>query len=144
VNGVLDWEMAALGDPRADIGWAEVAWAMPVSFTSRPGSMTSDELVARYQDLTGIEMTHREWYRAFQGFKMATILVVGAMLFDRGYCDDLRLAAMAHAVPFLTQQALRELEIDDQLESGPVRPRPERVREVRAALEARNRERSDQ
>ena len=70
VSAVFDWEMTTVGDPLADIGWAEVNWTTPGSFTVRPGGLTTDEFVARYEELSGIEVVHREWYRAFQGFKI--------------------------------------------------------------------------
>ena len=59
VSGVFDWELASLGDPLADIGWAELNWTMPGSFTRRPGASTPDELVALYEQLTGIDVVHR-------------------------------------------------------------------------------------
>jgi len=131
VSGVFDWELASIGDPLADVGWTEITWSTP-TFTSRPASLTVDQFVARYQELTGITVRHREWYRAFQAFKMSVILLVGAMLFDEAHSDDLRLAEMGSAVPLLTQLALHELGIAEQIESGPVTARHERVREVRA------------
>jgi aminoglycoside phosphotransferase (APT) family kinase protein len=131
VSAVFDWEMASPGDPLADVGWAELQWTMPASFTSLPSSLSPDQFIARYEALTGITVRHREWYRAFQGFKMAVIVLVAAMLFDDGYTDDLRFADMANYVHPLTQQALRELGIGDEIEPGPVAPRRERVFSVR-------------
>ncbi len=39
VSAVFDWEMTSVGDPLADIGWAECNWTTPGSFTSRPGAL---------------------------------------------------------------------------------------------------------
>ena len=39
VTAVFDWEMATVGDPLADIGWAEVLWALPGYFTTLPGAL---------------------------------------------------------------------------------------------------------
>ena len=105
---------------------------MPGSVTSLPASLTRDEFVARYEELTGITVRHREWYRAFQQFKLTVILFVGGMLFDGGFTDDLRLATMGLIVHPMTQRALRELGVDEDLEPGPVAPREERIRAVRA------------
>jgi aminoglycoside phosphotransferase (APT) family kinase protein len=135
VSGVFDWELSTIGDPLADVGWAEVTWMTP-TFTSRPGSLTVDEFVARYQELTGIVVRHREWYRAFQAFKMAVIMFVGAMLFDAGASDDLRLAEMGAAVPLVTRLALHELNLTQDLAPGPVTARKERVKEVRARAQS--------
>lgn len=128
---MFDWEMAAIGDPLADIGYAEVMWRLPVGLLASPACLRPDEFVAYWERLTGINARHREWYRAFQGFKTSVIMLVGAMLFDGGHSDDLRLAEMGGAVPFFTETALRDLGIDEDLEPGPVTAREERVREVR-------------
>jgi hypothetical protein len=137
VSAVFDWELASVGDPLADIAWADLLWSLPGSFTSLPGSLSPDEFVSRYEDLTGITVRHREWYRAFQGLKMAVILLVGAMLFDAGHTDDLRLGELGYAIPFMTRRALGELGIDEDVEHGPVSPREERLAEVRGRASAR-------
>ena len=133
VSAVFDWEMADVGDPLADIGWAEILWRSP-SITSRPASLSADEFVARWEELTGIEARHREWYRAFQSYKMAVIMFVGGMLFDAGHSDDLRLAEMASVVPLVTGLALRELGIAERPEHGPVVVRAERMKEVKQRM----------
>jgi len=130
VSAVFDWEMAAVGDPLADVGWAELMWKMPGAFTGLPGALSVDEFVARYEHLTGIAVQHRAWYRAFQALKMAVILLVGGTLFDRGFTDDVRFADMTFGIHPLTRRALRDLGIDDDLESGCVTPRRQRVVEV--------------
>jgi len=119
VNAVFDWEMATVGDPLADLGWAEMLWNLPGSFTSLPGSLSADELVARHEALTGIVARNREWYRAFQLLKMTAIMFVGGMLFAAGHSDDVRLADMAAGVPFFTRQALAELGVEDAPDPDP-------------------------
>jgi aminoglycoside phosphotransferase (APT) family kinase protein len=130
VSAVFDWEMATIGDPLADVGYAEMLWVMPGYFTSNPAALTVDEFVALWEELTGIRTDNRPWYRALAGFKTASIILVGGYLFDEGYSDDLRLGQMTNAIHPLTRQALHELGIDEELDSGPVLPRQERVREV--------------
>jgi aminoglycoside phosphotransferase (APT) family kinase protein len=125
VSAVFDWELTTVGDPLTDIGWAETVW--PFGFTGLPGSLTPDQFVALYQDLTGIEVVHREWYRAFQGLKMAVIMLVGSMLFDAGDSDDPRLAEMGSAVGFVGQAALAELGITEPLDASAAVPREERL-----------------
>jgi len=130
VSAVFDWELTSLGDPLADIGWAEVNWTTPGSFTQHPGGLTTDEFVRLYEELTGIEVVHREWYRAFQGYKMVVIMLVASMLFDRGVTEDVRFAYMGLAVDPFTRSALAEFAIDDDLDPGPVTAREERLRAV--------------
>ncbi len=133
VSAVYDWELATLGDPLADVAWAEINWTTPGFFTSLPGSLTVDQFIRRYQDLTGFEVRHREWYRALQGFKVAVIMFVGAMLFDNAVSDDLRLADMGPAVHYYTVRALAELGVEEGIDPGPVTAGKERYRSVRDA-----------
>jgi aminoglycoside phosphotransferase (APT) family kinase protein len=128
VVGVFDWEMASIGDPLCDVGWAEFNWTTPNSLTHQPGALTRDEFAALYEELTGIAVRQREWYRALGGYKMLVIMLVASMLFDAGSSDDPRFAQMGMVVPHYTARALAELGIDGELESGPVAPRPERLR----------------
>jgi len=132
VAGVFDWEMASLGDPLADIGWAELLWTMPGSFTMAPGALDVEGFVASYEQLTGIVVHHREWYRAHQAFKMAAIMLVASMLFDAGLTDDVRLGRMGFAVAPLTTRGLRELGIDEEIDAGPVTPHGEKLAELGA------------
>jgi aminoglycoside phosphotransferase (APT) family kinase protein len=134
VSAVFDWEMATIGDPMADIGWAELVWPTPGSITSVPGAPSVDDFVAQWEELTGIASHHRAWYRAFQALKMAVILLVGSYLVDAGHSDDVRLLESAYAVDPLTRTGLHELGIDEALERGPLLPRKERIHEVKEAL----------
>ncbi|MBL7486885.1 phosphotransferase family protein [Frankia sp. AgB1.9] len=127
VTGVFDWEMAGIGDPLADVGYLDLLWKTPVFFTSRPAALTSDEAVAYYEELTGIPVRHREWYRALQAFKTSVILLVGAMLFDTGHTDDLRFGMMGRAITPYVRRSLRDFGVDELPPSGPVEPRPERL-----------------
>ena len=111
VTGVFDWEMSALGDPMADIGWAEVTWRSTLPF-SMLSATDITQLLARYQELTGIRVHHRPWHRAMQAYKMAVIMLTGAKLYRGGFTSDTRFAAMAAYGPPITALALRELDPD--------------------------------
>ncbi|ANZ43332.1 acyl-CoA dehydrogenase [Lentzea guizhouensis] len=82
ISAVLDWEMATLGDPLADLGLLYVYWAGlgsdndPITggVTSLPGFLTADELVARYTARTGTDTSGLGWYIAFGYFKLAVIV----------------------------------------------------------------------
>jgi aminoglycoside phosphotransferase (APT) family kinase protein len=130
VSAVFDWEMTSVGDPLTDLGWAEFNWTMPGSFTSHPGSLTPDEMVELYQQLTGITVQHRDWYVALELYKMLVIMLVAAMLFDTGASDDLRFAQMGQAIPPYTVAALTRIGVAERLEPGPVTARGQRVHEV--------------
>jgi aminoglycoside phosphotransferase (APT) family kinase protein len=130
VSAVFDWEMATIGDPLTDIGWMETSWP---TWVAAAEGLTMDDLIARYEDLTGIRVRHRAWYRALARFKLAVILLVGGSLFEAGHSDDLLLADAAHIIHPFTIQGLHELGIDDEIDSGPVLPDSERVESVRAS-----------
>lgn len=122
VTGIFDWEMASLGDPMADIGWVEVTWRSTPPFSLLSDSDMQD-LLARYEQLTGIGLHDRPWHRAMQAFKMSVILFTGAMLFHDGYNADPRFAAMASYGPPTVDIGLRQLDpalvADDALAGWP-------------------------
>ena len=62
---------------------------------------------------------------------MAVIMLVGAMHFDAGFNDDLRLADMGAFIPFVTDKGLRDLGIEGQSKRDPLEARQERIEEVR-------------
>ncbi|QTR03499.1 phosphotransferase family protein [Saccharothrix algeriensis] len=82
ISAVLDWEMATLGDPLADLGLLCVYRTGvdgphdPITGTvpTLPGFATADDLVARYAARSGADVTGLGWYTAFACFKLAVIL----------------------------------------------------------------------
>ncbi len=82
VNAVLDWEIATLGDPLADMAYSINAWVEPGDPgvygsdppTALPGFPSRDELVARYAAATGADLSDLAYYRCFNSFKTACIL----------------------------------------------------------------------
>jgi len=85
IVAVLDWEMSTLGDPLADLGgllayWSEdgdddvlVAARIVPPVTALPGFPTRAEVVARYAELSGVDVSNVSWYHAFAYFKLAVI-----------------------------------------------------------------------
>jgi aminoglycoside phosphotransferase (APT) family kinase protein len=83
VAAVVDWEMATLGDPLADLGLTLTYWTDPghndetLSVgqpTSVDGFWTREEFAARYAELTGRDVSHMGYYVAFACFKLAVVL----------------------------------------------------------------------
>lgn len=132
VSAVFDWEMTTVGDPLTDIGWLEMLWSQPVGINSHPAALSIDALLAHYEEVSGIKVENRSWYRAFNAYKMAVICLIGAMLVYSGHSDDPKLALAAYGTALLTKAGLSELGIDEPLEDGPVLPSEERLQRVLA------------
>jgi aminoglycoside phosphotransferase (APT) family kinase protein len=85
VVGVLDWEMATVGDPLMDLGGAMAYWVQadddPVfrrfrrQPTQTPGMLTRVEVVRAYCERRGIPMDADRWafYEVFGLFRLAVI-----------------------------------------------------------------------
>ncbi|WP_042417678.1 phosphotransferase family protein [Streptacidiphilus anmyonensis] len=82
IAAVLDWEMATLGDPLADVGLMKVYWDIagrmpgnPVAGAVSPelGFPAMRELEERYAATTGLDLTPLPWYTAFGQYKLAVI-----------------------------------------------------------------------
>ncbi len=99
VEAVLDWEMATVGDPLADLGltlcywaWVEVAGISgPVpTLTSRLGWYTRNEFVDRYAKRTGRDLRYIAYYEIHGIYKLAVILQQIYYRFRRGQTQDQR------------------------------------------------------
>jgi aminoglycoside phosphotransferase (APT) family kinase protein len=91
---ILDWEMAAPGDPLADLVWC----FLPVW---EPAGVDEPALVARYAQATGttIDPDALRWHRVLAYVRLAYYALSASHAFARGDSDDLRLAALAAMVP---------------------------------------------
>ncbi|MCU1617878.1 MAG: aminoglycoside phosphotransferase [Frankiales bacterium] len=81
VRAVLDWELATVGDPLADLGWLVAYWGsprlpeLPMSVPSTaPGFAPVDAVVARYAGLAGRDVTDLDFYVAFALWRLAAIV----------------------------------------------------------------------
>ena len=80
VAAVLDWELCTLGDPLADVGYLGVYWSDPGEEQVRPNDPTGiegfpryDELLERYANRTGRDLSEIDYYRAFSSWRLAVI-----------------------------------------------------------------------
>lgn len=82
VAAVLDWELCTLGDPLADVGLLMVYWSDPddtnpallVAPTALPGFPRKADLRARYEQVSGRDLSELDFYVAFGYWKLAAIL----------------------------------------------------------------------
>ncbi|WP_405579869.1 phosphotransferase family protein [Streptomyces sp. NBC_01092] len=81
IKAILDWEMSTLGDPLTDLGLL-VMYSMPLGMAHSPVSTTAEapghpapaELIQRYAERSGRDVSAVSWYTAFAWFKLAVIL----------------------------------------------------------------------
>jgi len=77
VTAVLDWEMAFLGDPEADLAWwIFLDWNHSDGYgiPRLPGFPSREETVARYEALTGTRVANLHYYEAFASFRFGAIM----------------------------------------------------------------------
>jgi aminoglycoside phosphotransferase (APT) family kinase protein len=82
VRAVLDWEMATLGDPLADLGLLLAYWDVLSPMNSKlvpnvgaaQGFPDGATLAGWYRDRRDVDLSELPWYQAFGLFKLAVIL----------------------------------------------------------------------
>ncbi|MDQ2743203.1 MAG: phosphotransferase family protein [Chloroflexota bacterium] len=81
---VVDWEMATLGDPLADLGWLLAFWseggtpppslAILSRVTEQSGFLTRAQLAERYSERVGRSLPDLRFYHVLALWKMAVLL----------------------------------------------------------------------
>ena len=84
IVGVLDWELATVGDPLMDLGSALAYWvdrddepafaALRRQPSHLPGMPTRDEFVAKYLEKSGVRCADFTFYEVFGLFRLAVII----------------------------------------------------------------------
>ncbi|TCO46230.1 aminoglycoside phosphotransferase (APT) family kinase protein [Kribbella antiqua] len=83
VAGVLDWELATLGDPLMDLGSALAYWVQAdddwqfrrfrLQPSDAPGMLSRDEIVQYYCERSGLKPENWAFYEVFGLFRLAVI-----------------------------------------------------------------------
>jgi aminoglycoside phosphotransferase (APT) family kinase protein len=116
IRAVLDWEMGAIGDPRADVGYLLATYSEPGGrssplgsspVTAEPGFPSRDELVMRY----GRDVEPLDWFEALALWKAAVFCeaIYGRYIRGELGAEDTRAAIFEHAVPLLADTALEAI-----------------------------------
>ena len=115
---IFDWEMATIGDPLADVGYLTATWSQPeggdreqtmfdtLTVTHEEGFLGRDELVARYEEVSGRSMTDLRWYQALALWKAAVFMEGNYKRSLAGATDDPYLKFFDVGVPQLAEAAL--------------------------------------
>jgi len=117
IIGVLDWEMATLGDPLMDLGASLAYWIdkedpeevqlMRIMPTTTEGMMTRRELVDCYAEKAGIPIEDFSFYFCFGLFRLAGITQQIYYRYYHGQTTDQRFLQLGYAVGFLEKMVRR-------------------------------------
>ncbi len=117
IVGVLDWEMSTVGDPLIDLGTTLSYWVeagddellKSVAFgpTMAEGTLTRREVVARYAERSGRDVSNALFYVVFALFKTAVVAQQIYARWKRGVTKDERFGAFIYGVRALAAQAAR-------------------------------------
>jgi aminoglycoside phosphotransferase (APT) family kinase protein len=120
IIGVLDWEMATIGDPLTDLGTALAYWVDPRDPeelqrirwcpSTYPGSFTRAQIVERYAQITGRDVSRIAFYLVFARFKIAVIVQQIYYRYQQGFTSDPRFRAMPEMVRALLRASLQLIE----------------------------------
>ncbi len=118
IVAILDWELSTIGDPLADVGYLTATWTQtetPLDHSlvaSAAGFPTADELVARYEQVTGRPVGRIHWYQALALWKAAIFLEGNYKRWLAGTTDDAFYATLDTGVPALVDAAYALTETD--------------------------------
>jgi aminoglycoside phosphotransferase (APT) family kinase protein len=117
LTAILDWEMATVGDPLADLGYLMSFWLEPGerdefsevagNVTTQPGFPTRDEMVQRYAERSGRDVTDLTAYVVLAVWKLAILLEASYARHLAGTTDDPFFALLDKGVPALLARARR-------------------------------------
>ena len=116
ILAVLDWEMGAIGDPRADVGYLLATYSEPGGpanplgtspVTAMPGFPSRFELAERYIARSGRDVEPLGWFEALALWKAAVFCEAIYGRFMRGELgtEDTRAARFEQGVPYLADAA---------------------------------------
>ncbi|MBW8010444.1 MAG: phosphotransferase family protein [Chloroflexi bacterium] len=121
ILGVLDWEMATIGDPLMDLGTTLGFWVDPddpqelkdlaFGITSISGNYTRMQLVNRYAERTGLDLSQVLFYYVYALFKIAVIVQQIYARYKAGHSQDERFARMIDVVRVMGYVSNRALEL---------------------------------
>lgn len=112
---ILDWELATIGDPLADLGYLTASWARSShpqnvvnglsSVTRASGFSDAEYLAARYAAAAGVSVTELPWYEVLALWRAAIFLEGSYRRFLAGTTADAYFAQLETGVPQLGEIA---------------------------------------
>ena len=118
---VVDWELATLGDPLADLGWLLAFWRdagdpppelkIIPRLTELPGFPTRAELTAHYAERTHRQLPDLTFYVVFAMWKMAVLLEGHWARRVRGTADQFDYDYLEAGNPAFAERIVRTAEV---------------------------------
>jgi len=112
---ILDWEMATIGDPLADVGYMMIHWTRPGdeqgrfnlhSVTTLDGFPSREELIERYEQRSGRSMQAVNWYVTLALWKAVVFMEGNYKRAMAGSTDDPYLKTFGEGVVELARRAV--------------------------------------
>ncbi len=112
---ILDWEMATIGDPLADLGYMVMQWTEAGDdlgrfnlhqVTTLPGFPTRRELIGRYEERAGRSMRDLNWYVTLALWKAVVFMEGNYKRAVAGSTDDPYLKTFGEGVVELARRAV--------------------------------------
>lgn len=117
IIGVLDWEMATLGDPLMDLGGSLAYWVQAdddatfQSFrrqpTHVPGMLSRAEVIDYYGERSGWRVEHFDFYEIFGLFRLMVIIQQIYRRFVLGQTSNPQFAGFGQAASYMGQRCRR-------------------------------------
>jgi len=115
LTAILDWEMATIGDPLADVGYLMMHWTEPGdqlgkfnlnNVTLQPGFPTRAELIARYEARSGRSVQALDWYVTLALWKAVVFMEGNYKRALSGSTDDPYLKSFGDGVIEIADRAM--------------------------------------
>lgn len=118
IIGVLDWEMSTVGDPLMDLGATLAYWFEEgegdvfklYNLSWLPGNFTRKEIIDRYAEKSGRNLSDITFYYVFGLFKNAVIAQQIYHRWKQGHSTDARFGGLLPMIRLLGERAVLNVE----------------------------------
>jgi len=123
IIGVIDWEMATIGDPLMDLGASLAYWINPDDSdemklistlpTTTPGMLRRKEIVSQYEQVSGRPITNFAFYYCYGLFRLAGIAQQIYYRYYHGQTKDERFKLLSFAVQIFEKIAMKVIQTNE-------------------------------
>jgi len=116
LTAIFDWDMCTLGDPLCDLGTLLTYWTQPTDPpymqrvammpTGEVGFMTREELVARYAQESGRDVSQINFYHALGLYRLVVIMAQIHIRYVLGQTQDERFSVFGEMIPLFARAAV--------------------------------------